>query len=142
MRILVRGDSMNSYSYLVPLIVGNVGPDYPQEHVNQGDELLPTEVTEAFELSQAPALATPTTSSCSQVIEEYCVTITDNGCAVTPKSIDQIFVPFFSIKPGGSGIGLSLARQIALAHGGGIDVEHRQSGGTAFTLILPVRQPT
>jgi two-component system, NtrC family, nitrogen regulation sensor histidine kinase NtrY len=70
------------------------------------------------------------------------VTITDNGCGVTPESLDQIFVPFFSTKPGGSGIGLSLARQIALAHGGGIDVEHRQCGGTAFTLILPVRQPT
>jgi two-component system, NtrC family, nitrogen regulation sensor histidine kinase NtrY len=67
------------------------------------------------------------------------ITITDNGCGVTPESVDQIFVPFFSTKPGGSGIGLSLARQIALAHGGGIDVEHRQSGGTAFTLILPVR---
>jgi two-component system, NtrC family, nitrogen regulation sensor histidine kinase NtrY len=67
------------------------------------------------------------------------ITIADNGCGVTPESVDQIFVPFFSTKPGGSGIGLSLARQIALAHGGGIDVEHRQSGGTAFTLILPVR---
>jgi two-component system, NtrC family, nitrogen regulation sensor histidine kinase NtrY len=67
------------------------------------------------------------------------ITITDNGCGVTPESVDQIFVPFFSTKPGGSGIGLSLARQIALAHGGGIDVEHRQSGGTAFTLILPVK---
>jgi nitrogen fixation/metabolism regulation signal transduction histidine kinase len=65
------------------------------------------------------------------------ITITDNGCGVTPESLDRIFVPFFSTKPGGSGIGLSLARQIALAHGGGIDVEHRQSGGTAFTLILP-----
>jgi two-component system nitrogen regulation sensor histidine kinase NtrY len=70
------------------------------------------------------------------------ITITDNGCGVTPESLDQIFVPFFSTKPGGSGIGLSLARQIALAHGGGIDVEHRQSGGTVFTLILPVRGPT
>ena len=70
------------------------------------------------------------------------ITITDNGCGVTPGSMDQIFVPFFSTKPGGSGIGLSLARQIALAHGGGIDVEHRQSGGTAFTLILPVRPIT
>ena len=41
------------------------------------------------------------------------ITIADNGCGVAPASIDQIFVPFFSTKPGGSGIGLSLARQIA-----------------------------
>jgi two-component system nitrogen regulation sensor histidine kinase NtrY len=70
------------------------------------------------------------------------ITIADNGGGVTPESIDKIFVPFFSTKPGGSGIGLSLARQIALAHGGEIDVEHRHSGGSIFTLILPVRQPT
>jgi two-component system nitrogen regulation sensor histidine kinase NtrY len=69
------------------------------------------------------------------------ITITDNGCGVPPASIDRIFVPFFSTKPGGSGIGLSLARQIALAHGGRIDVEHRHSGGSVFTLILPVSQP-
>lgn len=69
------------------------------------------------------------------------ISITDNGCGVTPTSIDQIFVPFFSTKPGGSGIGLSLARQIALAHGGRIDVEQRRSGGSVFTLILPVSRP-
>ncbi len=67
------------------------------------------------------------------------ITVTDNGCGVTPEYLDQIFVPFFSTKSSGSGIGLSLARQIALAHGGGIDVGHRPSGGSAFTLILPIR---
>jgi nitrogen fixation/metabolism regulation signal transduction histidine kinase len=69
------------------------------------------------------------------------ITITDNGCGVAPASIDQIFVPFFSTKTGGSGIGLSLARQIALAHAGRIDVEQRHSGGSAFTFILPVSRP-
>jgi two-component system nitrogen regulation sensor histidine kinase NtrY len=66
------------------------------------------------------------------------ITITDNGCGVAPVAIDQIFVPFFSTKPGGSGIGLSLARQIALTHGGRIDVESRPSGGSGFTFILPL----
>ena len=69
------------------------------------------------------------------------IAIADNGCGVASASIDQIFVPFFSTKPGGSGIGLSLTRQIALAHGGRIDVERRPSGGSVFTLILPVSQP-
>jgi signal transduction histidine kinase len=66
------------------------------------------------------------------------IAIADNGCGVAPGSIEQIFVPFFSTKPGGSGIGLSLARQIALAHAGRIDVERRVSGGSVFTFILPV----
>jgi two-component system nitrogen regulation sensor histidine kinase NtrY len=69
------------------------------------------------------------------------ITITDNGCGVAPASIDQIFVPFFSTKPGGSGIGLSLARQIALAHSGRIDVGQRHSGGSVFTFILPGNRP-
>jgi signal transduction histidine kinase len=73
---------------------------------------------------------------------QIAITITDNGCGVSPESLDQIFVPFFSTKPGGSGIGLSLARQIALAHGGAIDVGHRKAGGTEFTLILPVKHTT
>jgi two-component system nitrogen regulation sensor histidine kinase NtrY len=70
------------------------------------------------------------------------IAVTDNGCGVAPASIDQIFVPFFSTKPGGSGIGLSLARQIALAHAGRIDVEPRRSGGSVFTFILPGSRPT
>jgi two-component system nitrogen regulation sensor histidine kinase NtrY len=69
------------------------------------------------------------------------ISVTDNGCGVPAGAIDQIFVPFFSTKPGGSGIGLSLARQIALAHGGGIEVGNRPSGGTVFTLVLPESQP-
>jgi two-component system nitrogen regulation sensor histidine kinase NtrY len=67
------------------------------------------------------------------------IAIADNGCGVAPASIDQIFVPFFSTKPGGSGIGLSLARQIALAHAGSIDMQQRRSGGSVFTFILPPR---
>jgi two-component system, NtrC family, nitrogen regulation sensor histidine kinase NtrY len=69
------------------------------------------------------------------------ISVTDNGCGVAAGSVDQIFVPFFSTKPGGSGIGLSLARQIALAHGGGIEVGNRPSGGTVFTLVLRESQP-
>jgi two-component system nitrogen regulation sensor histidine kinase NtrY len=69
------------------------------------------------------------------------ISVSDNGCGVEAASIDRIFVPFFSTKPGGSGIGLSLARQIALAHGGRIEVERRHAGGSVFTLILPVSRP-
>jgi two-component system nitrogen regulation sensor histidine kinase NtrY len=65
------------------------------------------------------------------------ISVTDNGCGVAAGSLDQIFVPFFSTKPGGSGIGLSLARQIALAHGGRIEVERRHAG-SVFTVILPM----
>jgi nitrogen fixation/metabolism regulation signal transduction histidine kinase len=77
--------------------------------------------------------------NCSHLADRQIgIAIADNGCGVAPASMDQIFVPFFSTKPGGSGIGLSLARQIALAHAGRIDVEQRRSGGSVFTFTLPV----
>ena len=53
--------------------------------------------------------------------------------------MSQIFIPFFTTKPGGSGIGLSLARQIVLAHGGQIEVGTNRPNGTMFKLILPGR---
>lgn len=66
------------------------------------------------------------------------ISVRDNGPGVDPASIDRIFVPFFTTKPGGSGIGLSLARQIAHAHGGRLELAHNESsGGAVFTLVIP-----
>jgi signal transduction histidine kinase len=63
--------------------------------------------------------------------------VTDEGEGVPPEVRERIFTPFFSTKPGGSGVGLSLVRQIALAHGG--SVEHRPGDrtGSVFSLRLP-----
>ena len=52
----------------------------------------------------------------------------------------NLFVPFFTTKPGGSGIGLVLSRQIAEAHGGSLTLENRAAGrGCLATLRLPLR---
>ncbi len=53
---------------------------------------------------------------------------------------ENLFVPFFTTKPGGSGIGLVLARQIAEAHGGQLSLVNRSDGGSGClaTLVLPV----
>jgi signal transduction histidine kinase len=50
----------------------------------------------------------------------------------------KIFKPFFSTRPGGSGLGLPTTRKIVEAHGGGIDVQSEVGHGTKFTLRLPV----
>ena len=74
--------------------------------------------------------------SCEQAAGEIACTITDNGPGVPPDKLQEIFVPSFTTKDGGSGIGLTLARQIALAHGGRIDVHNRAGGGASFRMTI------
>ena len=66
------------------------------------------------------------------------INVEDNGCGIMPEVLDRIFVPFFTTKPGGSGIGLSVCRQIASLHGGSITVASTPLKQTVFTLQLPM----
>ena len=66
------------------------------------------------------------------------ITVKDNGCGIRPEVLDRIFVPFFTTKPGGSGIGLSVCRQIASIHGGTITVSSTPGKQTAFSIQLPI----
>ena len=64
------------------------------------------------------------------------ITVDDNGPGI--EKLENLFVPFFSTKPGGSGIGLVLCRQIAEVNGGSIDIQNRTSGGCRATICLPI----
>lgn len=63
------------------------------------------------------------------------IKVTDNGPGIADELIEQIFVPFFTTKRDGSGIGLSLCRQIMTAHGGDI-VVNSDAGGTTVSLVF------
>jgi nitrogen fixation/metabolism regulation signal transduction histidine kinase len=63
-----------------------------------------------------------------------CLLIRDNGKGISKENIDQIFVPFFTTKEKGSGIGLSLCRQIMQLHKGSIKVNSKENEGTTFVL--------
>jgi C4-dicarboxylate-specific signal transduction histidine kinase len=63
--------------------------------------------------------------------------ISDNGVGVPDTRREQIFVPFFTTKAGGSGIGLNLARHVVLGHGGQLDVHANAPRGAVFTVTLP-----
>lgn len=62
------------------------------------------------------------------------VKVTDNGYGMTEDVMNNIFIPFFSTKKNGSGIGLSLCKQIMMLHKGNITVQSVEGTGTVFTL--------
>lgn len=60
--------------------------------------------------------------------------VSDNGPGIPDEIVDNIFVPFYTTKEGGSGIGLSLSRQIMRLHKGSLEVHSNKTQGTTFTL--------
>jgi signal transduction histidine kinase len=64
------------------------------------------------------------------------VSVTDNGIGIDDKSMQEIFVPFFTTRDNGSGIGLSLSKQIMSLHGAKISVVSEQGEGTTVMLTF------
>jgi two-component system, NtrC family, sensor histidine kinase HydH len=72
-----------------------------------------------------------------------CLSLIDTGKGIAPDVLGKIWRPFFSTRPGGSGLGLPTTRKIIEAHGGTIEVQSEVGRGTKFTIRLPVceREP-
>jgi signal transduction histidine kinase len=71
------------------------------------------------------------------------VVVSDQGPGIEPEQLERIFDRLFTRsagpqKPGGSGLGLSIAREIARAHGGELSAHNNEGAGASFVLILPV----
>lgn len=64
--------------------------------------------------------------------------VTDNGTGIDPEVQERIFIPFFTTKPTGSGIGLTISRQIMHQHHGSITVQSKAREGSTFTLLFPI----
>lgn len=64
------------------------------------------------------------------------IDVTDNGTGIPADVLDKIFIPFYTTKKQGSGIGLSLSKQILRQHGGSIRVNSQPGGPTVFSLQL------
>ena len=72
----------------------------------------------------------------SELTSKIKIEIRDNGYGIKPEIMDKIFMPFFTSKTHGSGIGLSLSRQIMHLHKGNISVRSKPDEGTIFTLTF------
>lgn len=64
------------------------------------------------------------------------IEVSDSGPGVPPALREDIFLPFFTTRAGGTGVGLNLARQIVIAHGGNIAVVDGPSGGALFRIVI------
>jgi two-component system nitrogen regulation sensor histidine kinase NtrY len=69
--------------------------------------------------------------------ERVVMEVKDNGSGIPADVLDSIFIPFFTTHPNGSGIGLSLAKQIMQLHQGSIQVRSVEGAGSAFQLWFP-----
>lgn len=64
------------------------------------------------------------------------IKVADNGKGIPEEILDTIFVPFYSTKKSGSGIGLSLSKQIMMLHNGRLQVNSEEGKGTVMSLMF------
>ena len=70
------------------------------------------------------------------------VAVEDSGPGLTPESLDRLFDAFYTTKPGGMGMGLSICRSIIEAHGGRVWATPNLPHGAAFQFTLPQQRET
>jgi len=70
--------------------------------------------------------------------DEAIVEVSDNGRGISEEDLVRIFNPFFTTRPGGTGLGLPAVRRIARAHGGRVEVSSSLGKGSTFTIRLPL----
>jgi nitrogen fixation/metabolism regulation signal transduction histidine kinase len=75
-------------------------------------------------------------SADSASFKKVIIKVADNGTGMPEELLDKIFIPFFSTKKSGSGIGLSLCKQIVMLHRGNIQVQSVEGKGTVFSLLF------
>jgi signal transduction histidine kinase len=70
------------------------------------------------------------------------LTVADTGPGIPHEDLPRVFEPFYSGKPNGSGLGLTIAERIVAAHGGRIEIDSAPGRGTRVTLLFPLDAET
>ena len=73
---------------------------------------------------------------------DIAITVEDTGTGIDQTNLERVFEPFFSTKPEGMGMGLSICRSIVEAHGGRITASPARDGGSVFQVNLPHDEPS
>jgi signal transduction histidine kinase len=69
------------------------------------------------------------------------VEVRDNGVGMEPAQREKVFLPFFTTKPTGTGLGMAIVKKIMDLHNGEIEIDSVPGGGTAIRLVIPRATP-
>jgi signal transduction histidine kinase len=138
---------LKNISRLVAEEMGSAGISFswtvhPEPLIIEADEKLVEQVLlnllnnarHALEEIPGPAIAVRAWADRTSV----CIEVKDNGCGIPDEIAGSIFIPFFTTRATGSGIGLSLSRQIMRLHGGNVAMKSQPGVETVFTLVFPM----
>ena len=79
--------------------------------------------------------------SASQTASHIILTVTDGGPGLSEQALQQVFMPFFTTKKEGLGLGMALTETLVQRYNGSIQAENSSTGGACFTLIFPLIKP-
>lgn len=123
----------NGIKFSLNIIPANIPINADRNQIEQVMINLIKNAWEASSIREVPKVDVEIT------VNEYqkpVITISDNGYGIPDELLDKIFIPFFTTKKDGSGIGLSVCRQIINAHGGTISVNSEANTGSQFIIKL------
>ncbi len=120
------------------IVIDQPYPDFTfQADCGQMEQMLINLLKNAREASATPEDEIRIRVRRDMEADEIRISIQDHGKGIPPDVQERIFVPFYTTKPDGSGIGLSLCKQIAFLHHGYITVRSNPGKGSTFTVCLP-----
>lgn len=103
--------------------------------LKNAQEAVENDVQQSSDKAKEPCVRLSTHLSDNK--RNFIISITDNGKGILPEVLNRIFVPFFTTKTSGSGIGLSICKQIVTLHGGTITASSQPNEKTTFNVVLP-----
>jgi signal transduction histidine kinase len=117
----------------------NLAPEFEEVLIDrpQFEQALIALVTNAAEASSPGQTVQISAGTSAQVKDAWELQVQDQGCGIPSELMDKVFLPFFTTKRQGNGIGLSLVKAIVHQHGGTLSVSSRANRGSCFTITMP-----
>ena len=109
-------------------------PSSRATHAGQLEQVMINLLKNAVESGSEPA---EITVAVQHAVPGFRIEVADRGGGLSPEALRDALLPFYSTKPTGSGLGLTLCREIVEAHGGRLSLANRSGGGAVVTLWLP-----